>query len=223
MNLTNKSTDQLTQLGIDIREELKVRAIAECEDPLSLIVAQDAAIRAITVAAVQHHPVLLYGGPDIGENALINLASRLETHVSHSWPCPCGQAMNPFAACSCSVQILRSHAIEMRKISRKYAIHIEVVRPTERQLSSFKQWRTFGDIEKQVQSARVYLPQVSPKIDSTGSILMRQAYTELGLGPEARNNIIEVSRSIAALDGTKNIAVPHLAEAIQYRRLDRKI
>jgi magnesium chelatase family protein len=53
-------------------------------------------------------------------------------------------------------------------------------------------------------------------------LLMKQAMTELGLSARAYDKVRRVARTIADLEGERNIQEHHLAEAVQYRLLDRK-
>jgi len=61
------------------------------------------------------------------------------------------------------------------------------------------------------------------KLDAAGETLLRQALTELGLSARAHDKVLRIARTIADLEGEENIAAHHLAEAVQYRRLDRRI
>ena len=61
------------------------------------------------------------------------------------------------------------------------------------------------------------------KLDEAGELLLKQAMTELGLSARAHDKVLRIGRTIADLEGAEDIAAHHLAEAIQYRRLDRKL
>jgi magnesium chelatase family protein len=61
------------------------------------------------------------------------------------------------------------------------------------------------------------------KLDAAGESLLKQAMTELGLSARAHDKVLRIGRTIADMEGQENIAPHHLAEAIQYRRLDRKL
>ncbi len=61
------------------------------------------------------------------------------------------------------------------------------------------------------------------KLDSAGEMLLKQAMTELGLSARAHDKVLRIARTIADIEGVENIESHHLAEAIQYRKLDRRL
>ncbi|MDY7010369.1 MAG: YifB family Mg chelatase-like AAA ATPase [Planctomycetota bacterium] len=61
------------------------------------------------------------------------------------------------------------------------------------------------------------------KLDSAGETLLKQAMTELGLSARAHDKVLRIARTIADIEEAENIKSHHLAEAIQYRRLDRRL
>lgn len=61
------------------------------------------------------------------------------------------------------------------------------------------------------------------RLDPAGEILLKQAMSELGLSARAHDKILRAARTIADLEGEENISPVHLAEAVQYRRLDRNL
>jgi magnesium chelatase family protein len=60
-------------------------------------------------------------------------------------------------------------------------------------------------------------------LDEAGEGLLKQAMQEMGLSARAHDKILRVARSIADLEGADAVTATHLAEAVQYRRLDRNL
>lgn len=162
--------------------------------------------------------------------------------VSSMNPCPCGYYNHPEKECVCSPGNVQRY---LNKISGplldRIDIHIEVVPVSYDELSEVKPAESSAKIRERVIIARerqterykgheqIYCnAQMSSKlirehceIDTAGQTLLKKAMDRLGLSARAYDRILKVSRTIADLEGKEKIQSYHLAEAIQYRSLDR--
>jgi magnesium chelatase family protein len=159
-------------------------------------------------------------------------------------PCPCGFFGSPMHECHCSSQQITKY---MSKISGplldRIDIHIEVPAVKFKELSSEEAGEPSEVIRARVNKARLrqlerfahekgmycnahmeskHLRKFCP-IDNESLDLLRRAITKLGLSARAYDRILKLSRTIADLDGTIDIHPQHIAEAIQYRNLDRTL
>lgn len=157
-------------------------------------------------------------------------------------PCPCGYYGSKEKECTCSEQAITRY---MGKISGplldRIDIHIEVTPVKYQKLDSEEKTETSEEIRKRVNIARkIQLErykeynifsnaELTPKLiekycklDKKGKQILQNAFDRLGLSARAYGRILKVARTIADLDGKEKIDVNHLAEAIQYRSLDRK-
>ena len=157
-------------------------------------------------------------------------------------PCPCGFFNHPDKDCICPPGTVQKY---LNKISGplmdRIDIHVEVTPVPFRELSSKQSSEKSEKIRERVVQARqiqesryenmkgVYAnAQINSKqireycsIDDTGQTLLKNAMEKLGLSARAYDRILKVSRTIADLDQSENINNVHLAEAIQYRSLDK--
>jgi magnesium chelatase family protein len=120
-------------------------------------------------------------------------------------------------------------------------IHIEVTPVKYEKLESDIPAESSFEIKKRVDSARkiqserykgfgIYsnarltssLMSKYCKLGNNEKSILQNAFDKLGLSARAYSRIIKVARTIADLAGEENIGVSHIAEAIQYRSLDRK-
>lgn len=158
-------------------------------------------------------------------------------------PCPCGYYNHPEKECMCSPGIVQKY---LNKISGplldRIDIHLEVVPVPFNKLSDASVAERSEIIRERVSRAREIQSQRYQKqkgvhcnaqmtsklirefchIDQTGQTLLKNAMEKLGLSARAYDRILKVSRTIADLEAAVDIQPHHLAEAIQYRSLDRE-
>jgi len=158
-------------------------------------------------------------------------------------PCPCGYFNHPEKECTCTSIMVQRY---LNKISGplldRIDLHVEVTPVPFNELSSQRNSETSSDVRARVLKARdmqakrfegsegVYAnAQMSSKqlkeicvIDNVGSTLLKTAMERLNLSARAYDRILKVSRTIADLAQSETIKPEHLAEAIQYRSLDRE-
>ncbi len=159
-------------------------------------------------------------------------------------PCPCGYYSDPTHECSCNLpQIQKYMARISGPLLDRIDIHIDVPAVKYQELASERSGEDSTSIRGRVQEARErQLQRFSHvdhlfcnahmqsreirkycKIDETGQDLLKNAITRLGLSARAYDRILKVSRTIADLAGKEHIVPEHVAEAIQYRSLDRQL
>ncbi len=159
-------------------------------------------------------------------------------------PCPCGYFNHPEKECVCAPGVVQKY---LNKISGplldRIDIHVEVTPVSFSELSSTTRTSEQSELirervmkAREVQSNRfkgenqVYSnAQMSGRmvkevceINVAGQTLLKTAMERLGLSARAYDRILKVSRTIADLNKSPDIRIEHLAEAIQYRSLDKE-
>ncbi|TAN19425.1 MAG: ATP-binding protein [Chitinophagaceae bacterium] len=158
-------------------------------------------------------------------------------------PCPCGYFNHPERECTCPPGAVQKY---LNKISGplldRIDLHVEVTPVPFSELSNSRESEPSTSIRERVIKAREVQAQrfkehdgvyanahMSSKllkeicvIDQISQKLLKTAMERLQLSARAYDRILKVSRTIADLEGSEKIKAEHLAEAINYRSLDRE-
>jgi len=158
-------------------------------------------------------------------------------------PCPCGYFNHPEKECSCGPGIVQKYLSRISgPLLDRIDLHVEVTPVAFEELSSEHIFEKSEYIRERVIQARVIQSerykqlegvyanaQMSSKtlkeicvLSNAGQILLKTAMEKLNLSARAYDRILKVSRTIADLASSTVIKPEHLAEAIQYRSLDRE-
>ena len=157
-------------------------------------------------------------------------------------PCPCGNYNHPTIACTCKPFEVQNYLSKISgPLMDRIDLHVEVTPVSHEELASDKPSERSADIRKRVVAAREIQKQRFEgcsglfanaqmssrmvreycRIDEAGQLILKQAMDRLGLSARAYDRILKVARTIADLDGSPNIEIGHLSEAINFRNLDR--
>ncbi len=157
-------------------------------------------------------------------------------------PCPCGYYGSKEKECKCSPYQIKRY---LQKVSGpvldRIDMHVEVNGVSYKKLNSNQKIETSEQIRDRVNKARNIQierykndnifsnSELTPKLikkycslEKANTELLENTFNMLGLSARAYARILKVARTIADLAGSKNIQTEHLAEAVQYRNLDRK-
>lgn len=159
-------------------------------------------------------------------------------------PCPCGYYGHPTHPCTCPPSAIARYQQRISgPLLDRIDLHVEVAPVSYEELSGEAQGEASAPIRARVEAARkiqraryaamglegVYCNAQLPAgalrkvclLEPEASALMRGAFSRMGLSARAYDRVLKVARTIADLAGAKRISAAHLAEALQYRSLDR--
>lgn len=150
-------------------------------------------------------------------------------------PCPCGYLGHHNNKCRCTPdQVSRYRARISGPLLDRIDIQIEVPALPENELTQAAAGEASHLIRARVQTARDIQMARQHKsnaalttkeidqycaVDANGEALLKQAISRLNLSARAYHRVLKLARSIADLAGSTTVTAPHIAEAIQYRRL----
>jgi magnesium chelatase family protein len=156
-------------------------------------------------------------------------------------PCPCGYFNDQAHECTCTPPMIQRYVSKISgPLLDRIDIHIDVPAVKYRELRAGEAAESSAEIRERIECARrvqherfdgskIYAnAQMTPrlirkhcKLDTACEQLLETAMTRMALSARAHDRILKVGRTIADLEGVPEIAPKHIAEAIQYRSLDR--
>ncbi len=178
----------------------------------------------------------------VARNAQTVIYPASFTMIASMNPCPCGNYGSKVQECKCTPMQIHKY---LNKISGplmdRIDLHVEVDGLTYKELNNNFTEETSQDIKQRVDQAKdVQLARYQGKkiynnskmtttmikkyckLDDECQKILEQAFDKLKLSARAHDRILKVARTIADLDGSEDIRVCHLLEAISYRSLDNK-
>jgi magnesium chelatase family protein len=174
-------------------------------------------------------------------NSVVTFPAKM-MFVAGMNPCPCGYFGDPTHECTCSMSQVHHY---MNKISGplldRIDLHLELLPVRFRELTQDTPMRTSAQMREEVEAARLiqidrykterisYNSQLTTgllkkycRLDRETTELLSEAFEKLSLSARAYAKIVKVARTIADMGQEESILINHVAEAIQYRNLDKK-
>ena len=151
--------------------------------------------------------------------------------------CPCGFQSDPTRECRCTGAMIQRYTGKLSgPLLDRIDLHIEVPAVPYKELRGRDDGVTSATIRERVSEARAiqrkrgyynaHIPAAQLRafcgLDEAGERTLEMAVRRLGLSARAHDRILKVARTIADLDHAASISAKHLAEAVQYRSLDRQ-
>jgi magnesium chelatase family protein len=156
--------------------------------------------------------------------------------IAASNPCPCGYHGDPTRECRCTGAMIQRYLGKLSgPLLDRIDLHIEVPSVPYQELrgrdsgSSSSEMRDRACAARELQHSRGFCNAHIPvnqirtlcELDAAGERTLEMAVRRMGLSARAHDRILKVARTIADLDHSERVSAKHLAEAVQYRSLDR--
>ena len=159
-------------------------------------------------------------------------------------PCKCGYYGDPTHTCTCTKSDISRYLDRVSgPLLDRIDLEVEVPAVTFAEMHGQQKGETTATIRERVNRARRFAverfrrggdetfcnAEMSPNqirrycaLGEDAAALLSGAFESMGLSARGHDRILKVARTVADMDGSEQILLPHLAEAIQYRSLDRK-
>jgi magnesium chelatase family protein len=154
-------------------------------------------------------------------------------------PCPCGHHGNRLRTCTCSQLAINAYRAKLSgPLLDRIDMHVEVPALSYRELTSRESGESTATVRARVETARERQRARSQRcnarltsaelaaaavLDSDGHRLLERAVEKLALSARAIERVRRLARTIADMDGSDEVRGQHVAEALQYRALDKEV
>ena len=139
-------------------------------------------------------------------------------------PCPCGQLGRTERPCACTPAMVANYRTRISgPLLDRFEVQIEMPPVPLRDLSEVAAGESSATVVERVKAARRRsMEGLTLPVIPAGRRLLHQAIRRLGLSARAHDAVLRVARTIAHLEEAREIGPAHVAEAVQYRCLDRR-
>lgn len=158
--------------------------------------------------------------------------------VSALNPCPCGHLGNPLRTCTCSQVAINGYRAKLSgPLLDRIDMHVQVPAISYRELAGREMGESTAAVRARVEACRARQLERAPRcnarltskelnaavnLDGDGHRILERAVQKLALSARSIERVRRLARTIADLDQSPDVRVPHVAEALQYRFLDRE-
>ena len=172
----------------------------------------------------------------MGEDSGTGTQALCSSRVCYMHACPCGYFSDPTRECRCTGAIIQRYLSKVSgPLLDRIDMHIEVPSVPYKELRGKDTGVSSAEMRDRVEGARAiqqrrgfYNSRIPSRqlrklcaLDEAGERTLEMAVRRMGLSARAHDRILKVARTIADLSASESVIAKHLAEAVQYRSLDR--
>lgn len=187
-------------------------------------------LRAIEISYAGRHYLRILGHPSAGKFDFDIIRTTTAAWMWSAWKwtltCPCGYLGDPTHECSCTPE--KVHRWQARLSRHPFDISLVIALPRAKDLAEVDRARR-GECEplslilQRGEAARAQRDTIPLDLDGAGNQLLRAAIDRMFFTLSQRDRVVEVARTITALQGGDRIRAAHVAEAIQYQGYGREL